>query len=88
MILNNMKDKISGINEKLEVLNDELNSSNKEKDFEDSTKVEVIKEIVVNLKNNFLHLDNHEKKMFLERFVKEIKVRKEGKEVIIDGVTF
>ena len=76
------------INEKLEVLNDELNSSNKEKDFEDSTNVEVIKEIVVNLKNNFLHLDNHEKKMFLERFVKEIKVRKEKSEVIIDGVMF
>ena len=76
------------INEKLEVLNNELNSSNKEKDVEDSTNIEVIKEIVVNLKNNFLHLDNHEKKMFLERFVKEIKVRKENGEVIIDGVTF
>lgn len=76
------------INEKLEVLNNELNSSNKEKDFEESTNVEVIKEIVVNLKNNFLHLDNHEKKMFLERFVKEIKVRKDGNDVVIDEVIF
>ena len=76
------------INEKLEVLNNELNSSNKEKDFEDSTNLEVIKEIVVNLKNNFLHLDNHEKKMFLERFVKEIKVRKDGNDVVIDEVIF
>ena len=76
------------INEKLEVLKNELNSSNKEKDVEESTNVEVIKEIVVNLKNNFLHLDNHEKKMFLERFVKEIKVRKEDNDVIIDEVIF
>lgn len=76
------------INEKLEVLNNELNSSNKEKDVEDSTNVEAIKEVVVNLKNNFLHLDNHEKKMFLERFVKEIKVRKESNDVIIDEVIF
>ena len=76
------------IDEKLEVLNNELNSSNKEKVFEDLTNVEIIKEIVVNLKNNFLHLDNHEKKMFLERFFKEIKVRKENGEVIIDIVTF
>lgn len=76
------------INEKLEVLNNELNSFNKEKDVEDSTNVEVIKEIVVNLKNNFLHLDNHEKKMFLERFVKEIKVRKDGNDVVIDEVIF
>lgn len=76
------------INEKLEALKNELNSSNKEKDFEDSTNVEAIKEIVVNLKNNFLHLDNHEKKMFLERFVKEIKVRKDGNDVVIDEVIF
>lgn len=76
------------INEKLEVLKNELNSSNKEKDVEESTNVEVIKEIVVNLKNNFLHLDNHEKKMFLERFVKEIKVRKDGNDVVIDEVIF
>ena len=76
------------INEKLEVLNNELNSFNKEKNFEDATNVEVIKEIVVNLKNNFLHLDNHEKKMFLERFVKEIKVRKDGNDVVIDEVIF
>ena len=41
-----------------------------------------------NLKNNFIHLNNHEKKTFLERFVKEIKVRKEGNDVIIDEVIF
>lgn len=76
------------IDEKLEVLNSELNSFNKENNQEDLTNVEVIKEIIVNLKNNFLHLDNHEKKMFLERFVKEIKVRKETDEVMIESVLF
>ncbi|MDD6388822.1 MAG: recombinase family protein [Bacilli bacterium] len=76
------------IDEKIEVLNNELNSFNKDNNQEDLTNVEVIKEIVINLKNNFLHLNNHEKKMFLERFIKEIKVRKENGKVIIDGVTF
>ena len=76
------------IDEKIEVLNNELNSFNKDNNQEDLTNVEVIKEIVINLKNNFLHLDNHEKKMFLERFIKEIKVRKENNDVIIEEVIF
>ena len=76
------------IDEKIEVLNNELNSYNKDNNQEDLTNVEVIKEIVINLKNNFLHLNNHEKKMFLERFIKEIKVRKENNDVIIEEVIF
>ena len=76
------------IDEKIEVLNNELNSFNKDNNQEDLTNVEVIKEIVINLKNNFLHLNNHEKKMFLERFIKEIKVRKENNDVIIEEVIF
>ena len=76
------------IDEKIEVLNNELNSFNKYNNQEDLTNVEVIKEIVINLKNNFLHLNNHEKKMFLERFIKEIKVRKENNDVIIEEVIF
>ena len=48
----------------------------------------IIKEVIVNLKNNFIYLNNHEKKMFLERFVKEIKIRKEGDNVIFDEVVF
>ena len=76
------------IDEKIEALNNELNSFNKDNNQEDLTNVEVIKEIVINLKNNFLHLDNHEKKMFLERFIKEIKVRKENNDVIIEEVIF
>ena len=76
------------IDSKLEVLNNELDKINKYSNEEDLTNEEVIKEVIVNLKNNFIHLDNHEKKMFLERFVKEIKVRKEYNEVIIESVVF
>ena len=76
------------IDEKIEVLNNELNCFNKNNNQEDLTNVEVIKEIVINLKNNFLHLNNHEKKMFLERFIKEIKVRKDNNDVIIEEVIF
>ena len=76
------------IDEKIEVLNNELNSFNKDNNQEDLSNVEVIKEIVINLKNNFLHLNKHEKKMFLERFIKEIKVRKENNDVIIEEVIF
>lgn len=76
------------IHEKLEFLNSELNNFSKENNKEEVTNVEVIKEIIVNLKNNFIHLDNHEKKMFLERFVKEIKVIKNGNNVEINEVIF
>ena len=78
----------SVIDSKLEVLNNELNKINKYSNEEDLINEEVIKEVIVNLKNNFIHLNNHEKKMFLERFVKEIKVRKEGNEVMIESVVF
>ena len=78
----------SVIDSKLEVLNNELDKINKYSNEEDLINEEVIKEVIVNLKNNFIHLNNHEKKMFLERFVKEIKVRKEGNDVIIDEVIF
>ena len=52
------------------------------------TNEDLIKEIIVNLKSNFIKLNNHEKKMFLERFVKEIRVKKEGDEVMIESVVF
>lgn len=78
----------SVIDSKLEVLNNELDKINKYSNEEDLTNEEIIKEVIVNLKNNFMHLNNHEKKMFLERFVKEIKVRKEGNDVELDEVIF
>lgn len=43
---------------------------------------------IVNLKNNFINLTNHEKKVFFERFVREIKVRKDDGNVVIDNVFF
>ena len=43
---------------------------------------------IVNLKNNFINLTNHEKKVFLERFIREIKVRKVNGNVVIDNVLF
>lgn len=51
------------IDSKLEVLNNELDKINKETK-ENLTNEEVIKEVIVNLKNNFIHLDNHEKRCF------------------------
>ena len=78
----------SVIDSKLEVLNNELDKINKYSNDEDLTNEEIIKEVIVNLKNNFIHLNNHEKKMFLERFVKEIKVKKEGNDVMIESVVF
>lgn len=78
----------SVVDSKLEVLNNELDKINKYSNEEDLTNEEIIKEVIVNLKNNFIHLNNHEKKMFLERFVKEIKVRKKSNDVIIDEVIF
>ena len=66
------------------ILNEEIKHLN-EKTL---TNEKIIKEVIVNLKNNFIHLNNHDKKMFLERFVKEIKVRKESNEVRIESVVF
>ena len=43
---------------------------------------------MTNLKDNFLHLSNRERKMFLERFVKEIKVEKVGGDVVINETNF
>ena len=52
------------------------------------TNEDLIKEIIVNLKSNFVRLDNREKKIFLERFVKDIRVKKEVYKVMIESVVF
>ena len=78
----------SVIDSKLEVLNNELDKTKNEINEEKIINEEIIKEVIVNLKDNFIHLNNPEKKMFLERFVKEIKVRKKDNSVIIDEVIF
>ena len=74
------------IEEKITKLNEELNNINVEP--EEEINMENIKEIITNIKNNFIHLNNHERKMFLERFIKEIKVIKEDNTVIIKEVIF
>ena len=76
------------VDSKISVLSKELELiDNKEEDVIE-TNEDLIKEIIVNLKSNFIKLNNHEKKMFLERFVKEIRVKKKGDEVMIESVVF
>ena len=78
-----------------EVVDSKISVLSKELELIDTKEVDVIEtnedlieEIIVNLKSNFIKLNNHEKKMFLERFVKEIRVKKEGDEVMIESVVF
>ena len=74
------------IEEKITKLNEELNNINVEP--EEEINIENIKEVITSIKNNFIHLNNHERKMFLERFIKEIKVIKEDNIVKIKEVIF
>lgn len=76
------------IDSKITVLNDEMDTVKNKIDIKELTNENIIKDIITNLKNNYIHLNNHEKKLFLERFVKEIKVRKVNNNVIIDEVFF
>ena len=78
----------SVIDLKLENLNKELEKYNEEECQIDNTNENIIKEVITNLKENFINLNNHEKKMFLERFVKEIRVKKENDKVVIEDVVF
>ena len=75
------------LNKKIERLNNELNNITEEKPKE-IIDVRIIKEIITNIKENFMYLDNHEKRLFIERFIKTIKVRKDGDNVVIDEVVF
>lgn len=84
--LETYKEMQSIIEEKITKLNEELNNINVEP--EEEINMENIKKIITNIKNNFIHLNNHERKMFLERFIKEIKVIKEDNTVIIKEVIF
>lgn len=72
--------KIGELNRQLDLLNKGNDSNNDD--------WELIKNVIVNLKGNFIKLTNHEKKMFLERFVKEIKVKKLDNGVVIEAVEF
>lgn len=47
-----------------------------------------IKNIVCNVKLNWENLNNNERMSFLEKFVNEIKVHKNGEKVVIDSIEF
>lgn len=72
------------IDNKINLLYKELKSNS----IIQSNSLEKIKKIIINLKNNFINLNNHEKKIFLERFVKFIEVEKVNDTVIIKNVEF
>lgn len=85
--IDTLKEIQNTIDNKITLLNDKLNNLNINTPVEEIN-YEEIKLIITNLKNNFLHLNNHERKLFLERFVSEIKVRKDGENVVIDKIVF
>ena len=76
------------IDKKLEILYTELDNFKSNIEPNKSLNIDKIKQIIVNLKSNFISLSNREKKMFLERFVKFIEVEKINDEVIIKKVEF
>lgn len=76
------------IDKKLEILYKELDNFKSNIEPNKSLNIDKIKQIIVNLKSNFISLSNREKKMFLERFVKFIEVEKINDEVIIKKVEF
>lgn len=76
------------IDSKLMILNKEVESLHTNNTEDINIYKEIIEKVIVNLKNNFVNLNNHEKKIFLERFVKEIRVKKENENVVIEEVIF
>ena len=74
------------LNDKKESLVDELNNTNETPEEQINSKD--IKGIVNNIKLNWQYLTNGERKNFLERFIKEIRVKKVDEKVIITNVEF
>ena len=85
--LDSLKEIQSIVDEKLNNLKVKLKElENKPK--EEKLDKEQIMKVALNIKNNFLHLTNKERKIFIERFIKEIKVKKEGDDVKILNISF
>lgn len=85
--LDSLKEIQSIVDEKLNSLKGKLKElENKPK--EEKLDKEQIKKVALNIKNNFLHLTNKERKIFIERFIKEIKVKKEDDNVKILNILF
>lgn len=76
------------VDQKINLLNSELESLKIESIHTEPKDEKKIKKAIIDLKTNFIHLNNHEKKMFLERFINKIEVEKIGNEVMIKGVLF
>ncbi len=76
------------IEEKISNLNDSLLLIGTEEESNDNFSYDEVKDLVKNIKQNWLFLNNKEKRQFLERFVEEIKVDKIGEDVLIKDVKF
>ena len=74
------------LNERKEALLKELEIT--KEPVNEKLEIKDIKGIVNNLKLNWEHLTNKEKKNFLERFVKTISVKKDNDEVVISDIQF
>lgn len=85
--LDSLKEIQSIIDEKLNNFTDKLKELEKKPEEEKLDKEQIMK-AALNVKNNFLHLTNKERKIFIERFIKEIKVKKEGNNVKILNIMF
>lgn len=75
------------VKEKIKVLKEEKETVS-DNDITINNDIDLIEKVIVNIKNNFINLSNHEKKIFLERFVKEIKVKKVSDKVVIENILF
>lgn len=75
------------IDNKLNNLQDELKKLESKFGKINISKEQII-EFGLNIRNNFLHLTNRERKIFIERFIKEIKVKNEDGNVKIFEVLF
>ena len=76
------------VDNKIKNLMEEINKKDGNVEPKGEKDIEKIKEIIVNIKKNFTKLNNHEKKMFLERFIKRIEVEKVNDQVIINYIEF
>ena len=78
------------INEEINSLKSKLDDYKRKIEFEKEKKLtyEEIKNIIGNMKLNWKYLTDKEKQVFLERFVEDIEVDKEGEDVIIKSIKF
>lgn len=81
-VANDLVEKVNKIEDFIKTLQKEEKEKNKK------TKIDDIKLIITNLKNNFTYLNNKEKKVFIERFIKNIDFELMGDKVIVKNIEF